>query len=130
MIALPNPQFWLRLPFRKLLLQPLSGSVTSRLNNYFTTSDFSFNPLYTFGNAPRIMPDLYGPGTDDWGISLFKNTQFKERYRLHFRAEAFNAFNRVQFGNPGTNITAGTFGQISTQANLARDIQLALKLMF
>ena len=108
----------------------LSGSVTSRLNNYFNISDFSLNPLYTFGNAPRIMPNLYGPGAADFGISLFKNTQFRERFRLQFRAEAFNAFNRVQFGNPATNITLSTFGQISTQANLARDIQLALKLMF
>jgi hypothetical protein len=108
----------------------LSGSVTSRLNAYFNTSDFSLNPLYTFGNVPRIMPDLYGPGTADFGISLFKNTQFRERWKLQFRAEAFNAFNRVQFGNLATNITLSTFGQITTQANLARDIQLALKLMF
>ena len=108
----------------------LSGSVTSRLNQYFTTSDFTFNPLYTFGNAPRIMPDLYGPGTDDWGISVFKNTQIRERFNLQFRAEAFNAFNRVQFGNPATNITLSTFGVISTQANLPRDIQFALKLKF
>jgi len=108
----------------------LSGSITGRLNHYFNTSDFAFNPLYSFGNAPRVMPDLYGPGTDNWSISVFKNTQLSERFKLQFRAESFNVFNRVQFGNPATNITLSTFGVISTQANLARDVQLALKLMF
>jgi len=108
----------------------LSGDPRSRLNQYFNTVDFSFNPLYTFGTAPRVMPDLYGPGINDWGISVFKNTSIRERFTLQFRAEAFNAFNRVQFANPATNITLGTFGVISTQANLPRDIQLALKLKF
>jgi hypothetical protein len=76
------------------------------------------------------MPDLYGPGTDDWGISGFKNMKIRERFNLQFRAEAFNAFNRVQSCNPATNITLSTFGVISTQANLPRDIQFALKLKF
>jgi len=76
------------------------------------------------------MPNLYGPGQKDFSISVFKNTPIHERYRLQFRAEAFNAFNRVQFGNPATNINNATFGRISTQANLPRDIQLAMKLLF
>jgi hypothetical protein len=70
------------------------------------------------------------PRADDWSVSLFKNTQLTERLRLQFRAEAFNVFNRVQFGNPAPNITLATFGQITTQANLPRDLQLALQLLF
>lgn len=108
----------------------LSGSVTSRLGRYFNTSYFPVNTPFTFGNAPRIMPNLYGPGQADFSISVFKNTNIAERYRLQFRAEAFNAFNRVQFGNPATNSSLATFGRISSQANLPRDIQLALKLLF
>jgi hypothetical protein len=49
---------------------------------------------------------------------------------MQFRAEAFNAFNHVQFANPNTTITSNTFGRISAQQNTPRDIQLALKLMF
>jgi hypothetical protein len=108
----------------------LSGDIENRLGKYFDTSAFSLNAPFTFGNTPRIMPDLYGPGTNNVDLSVFKNTKIKERYELQFRAEAFNAFNRVQFGNPATNINQSTFGRITTQANFPRDIQLALKLLF
>ena len=108
----------------------LSGSVTSRLNQYFNTADFSFNAPFTFGNAPRIMPNLRGPGTDNFDISLFKNTRILEKYSVQFRAEAFNALNRVQFGNPNTSINSTAFGVISSQQNIPRNIQLGLRLLF
>src|SRR5262249_46967513 len=88
--------------------QDLSNAGRAR---YFDTSVFSFNPAFTFGNAPRIMPNLYGPGAANFDISLFKNTTIRERWKVQFRAEAFNAFNRVQFGNPATNINLNTFGR-------------------
>jgi hypothetical protein len=108
----------------------LSGPVTSRLLQYFNTSDFSFNAPFTFGNAPRLMPNLRGPGTDNFDISLFKNTRIAEKYQLQFRAEAFNAFNRKQFGNPNTNINSTAFGVISSQQNSPRNLQLALRFLF
>lgn len=76
------------------------------------------------------MPNLYGPGAKNFDFSLFKNAHINQRYQLQFRAEVFNAFNRVQFGNPATNINQSTFGRITAQANSPRDVQLALKLLF
>jgi hypothetical protein len=108
----------------------LDGSVTNRLLQYFNTSDFSFNAPFTFGNAPRLMPNLRGPGTDNFDISIFKNTRIFEKYQIQFRAEAFNAFNRVQFGNPNTNINSTAFGVVSSQQNLPRNIQLGLRFLF
>jgi hypothetical protein len=61
---------------------------------------------------------------------VFKNTSIKENLRLQIRAEAFNAFNHVQFGIPTTTITSNAFGRITSQQNSPRDIQFALKLMF
>jgi hypothetical protein len=61
---------------------------------------------------------------------MFKNTKIKERFTLQFRAESFNTFNRVQFANPIVTATSVTFGVINAQANLARDFQMALKLLF
>jgi hypothetical protein len=108
----------------------LSGPITDRLLRYFNTSDFSFNAPFTFGSAPRLMPDLRGPGVNNFDISIFKNTHITERYELQFRAESFNAFNRVQFGIPNTNINSNAFGVISSQQNSPRNIQLALRLLF
>jgi hypothetical protein len=76
------------------------------------------------------MPNLRGPRASNFDISLFKNVPLTEKLRMQFRAEAFNAFNHVQFANPNTTITSNTFGRISAQQNTPRDIQLALKLMF
>jgi len=107
-----------------------SGAITGRLGAYFDPSVFSFNDPFAFGNAPRIMPNPRGPGAANVDLSLFKNTRITERTRLQFRAEAFNAFNRVQFQTPNASINSAAFGRISAQANSPRDIQIALKLLF
>jgi hypothetical protein len=68
--------------------------------------------------------------------SIFKNLFTGERVSAQFQAEAFNTFNRVNFGNPsnaGTapvaTVSSGTYGQI-TSANSPRVFQFGLKLMF
>ena len=108
----------------------LHGSVTGRLNKYFDTSQFSYNAPFTFGNTPRLMPDLYQPGMDDWNMSLFKKFDIHDSIKMEFRAESFNTFNRVQFGPPDTTINDSTFGQISYQQNSPRTLQLGLRLVF
>lgn len=108
----------------------LSGPVTDRLLRYFDTSAFTFNAPFTYGNAPRMMPNLRCPGINNFDISVFKNTRINERIQVQFRAEAFNAFNRVQFGVPNTSINSTAFGVITSQQNSPRNLQLALRLMF
>ena len=63
-------------------------------------------------------------------MSLFKNTSIHERLRVQFRVEAFNAFNRVQFGVPNTSINSSAFGVISSQQNSPRNYQLGMRLLF
>ena len=108
----------------------LSGPISQRLLKFFDTSAFSFNLPFTFGNAPRMMPNLRGPGVRNFDISVFKNTQITEKIKLQIRAEAFNAFNRVQFAIPNTSINSTAFGVISGQQNIPRNIQLAMRLLF
>jgi hypothetical protein len=108
----------------------LHGAMTKRLNRYFDTSQFSYNDPFTFGNAPRLMPDLFQPGVNTWNMSLFKSTSIYDRWKLEFRAEAFNTFNRVQFAPPDTTINDSTFGQITAQQNSPRTLQLGLRLFF
>lgn len=108
----------------------LHGPVTKRLQRYFDTSQFSLNAPFTFGNTPRLMPDLFQQGVDDWSMSLFKENNITESLKLQFRAEAFNTFNRVQFNPPDTNINDSTFGQVNSQQNNPRTLQLGLRLKF
>lgn len=108
----------------------LSGAVTKRLNQYFDTSQFSYNAPFTFGNTPRSMPNLFEPGIDDWSMSLFKDTAIHDTLKLQFRAEAFNTFNRVQFGPPNANINSPAFGVINSQQNNPRTLQLGMRMTF
>ncbi|MGH9845054.1 MAG: hypothetical protein ACREEM_40580, partial [Blastocatellia bacterium] len=82
-----------------------------------------------YGSAGRNI--LSGPGFKSWDISLSKNNRLTERFNLQFRAEFFNAFNNVNFGQPNRlfNVTAPLFGSITT-ASRPREIQFGLKLEF
>jgi hypothetical protein len=106
----------------------LSGSPESRLNNYLNAPAFSTAPIFTYGNTPRTIP-CYGPGLNGWDLALYKDVRV-ERVTLRFQAEALNAFNTPQFGAPVTKFGAVTFGQIQTQANYPRFLQLGARISF
>jgi len=79
---------------------------------------------------PSRVLGLRGHGLNLWDISFVKQLRFSERFRGQFHIELLNAFNRVVFNNPNTDPLNAEFGKVSSQANLPRDIQLAVKLMF
>jgi outer membrane receptor protein involved in Fe transport len=108
----------------------LSGPISQRLNRYFDTSVFTLPAPYAYGNAGRLLSALRAPGLANLDLSIFKNFTLHESVKLQFRAESFNIMNPPQFSLPGTTIGSSSAGVISTQANLPRDIQLALKLLF
>jgi hypothetical protein len=110
-----------------------SGSDQARIGQWFNTSCFSVPAAYTFGNESRTDPVIRGPGIANYDLAMFKRTAITERFNLEFRAEAFNLFNRVWFGPPNTVATTAannTFGQITTQLNQPRLLQLALRLRY
>lgn len=61
---------------------------------------------------------------------MFKQFNITERIRSQFRAEFFNALNRVQFGSPNTTVNSNAFGVITSQANAPRQIQFGLKFLW
>jgi hypothetical protein len=106
---------------------PGGRSTAQIVREYFNTAAFVVNPVGTFGNAGRDI--LFGPGLRNIDFGAIKTFTMKERYKVQFRAEAFNLFNHPNFGNPNANVSAGTFGTI-TSAAAPRVLQLALKAMF
>ncbi len=97
------------------------------INEYFNRDAFALPALGTVGTAGRNF--LRGPAR--WGVdlSVFKDIPITEALRAQLRGEAFNAFNRTQFGGPVSNLNSGNFGRILSTGD-PRVIQLALKLMF
>ena len=71
----------------------------------------------------------------NWDFGLFKNTRINERVMLQFRSEFFNLFNTPQFGlasASSASLTVGNaaFGKLVTSANVGRQIQFGMKLIF
>jgi outer membrane receptor protein involved in Fe transport len=100
------------------------------VTQFFNTAAFvpvAQLPPGQYGNAGRGL--ISGPAYSTTNFSLLKNFKIREQMRLQFRAEAFNAFNQVNFKNPDTQQTDSTFGQI-TSAYDGRIIQFALKLLW
>jgi hypothetical protein len=101
--------------------------------DWLNPAAFVANPAGTFGNLGK--GSLRFPGFYSWDMSLAKNFSFTERYKLQFRAEFFNVFNRVNFddsiatGNFAKLSAKGSFGALN-QALDPRIGQLALKLFF
>jgi hypothetical protein len=116
---------------------PARPSGVSKVKEYFNTAAFVPATTGTFGDIGRN--SLRGPGYADVDTSLFKNLFTGDRISAQFQAEAFNTFNRVNFGNPTNSadantapvatVSSGTYGQITT-ANSPRVFQFALKLLF
>jgi hypothetical protein len=96
---------------------------------WFDTSAFAQPAMFTFGNAPKTLPDVRGPGYQSLDAAILKNVPLKEALTLQIRADAFNAFNQTNLNLPNTTFTSGSFGQI-TSAGDARIMQLSLKLLW
>jgi hypothetical protein len=102
-----------------------------RLDLWFDRTVFSQPAPFTLGNLSPLIADLRNHHVNNVDLSVFKQFTVTERIRLQFRAEAFNAFNRVRFASPNTNVNAGAnFGRVTTQANDPRQLQFGLKLLF
>ena len=118
------------------------SSVTATPNSTFNKSCFSATAIptaaagspavvpyasYLLGNQPRTSGILRTQGTDNFDFSVGKAIPIHEAFNIVFRAEAFNVWNRVQFGDPGLTFGSATFGVPTTQANLPRSFQFSLR---
>jgi len=73
--------------------------------------------------------NMRGPGTSTLDASLFKTFSITEQWKVEFRLEAFNVFNKTQLSNPDWSIQNSTFGTI-TGSSGERNAQLSLRLRF
>jgi hypothetical protein len=104
-------------------------------DSYLNRGAYAIPAANTWGNLGRNA--ARGPGLWQLDSAVTKRNRITERVNLEFRTEAFNLFNRAQFGNPASNISNANFGSIQTTANdgatgagTSRQLQFALRLNF
>ena len=97
-------------------------------SEWFNVSAYAIPKPYTYGTSGRNQ--LWTQNLANADVSVFREDSINEGIRLQFRAEAFNVLNHPTFGIPGTLFTSSSFGKVSSTVSTARQIQLALKVIF
>jgi hypothetical protein len=108
--------------------------------SYFDPTAFAPVTAVRFGNSGRNI--LRGPGQKNLDLSVFRDFPIGERFKLQFRAEAFNISNTPWFNNPGATVTSATRNAAGVITNLGgytevtsaqpteRQLRFALKVNF
>ena len=116
------------------------SAITGNPDQWFDPTAFVLQPAGTLGNTER--GQFTGPDLRTVDLSLvrfFSLRSLSERGRLEFRIEAFNIFNRANFGVPALLAFTGaadneaplsTFGRIRTTVTSSRQIQLGVRVNF
>jgi hypothetical protein len=95
-------------------------------------------PVMQFGNAPRVIDGFRTFAYYDEDLSLKKEIPIYGRFHATLAVDAFNVFNRTQFGSPNLydgqySLGGGgntSYGQIGYQGNLPRVLQGNFRLEF
>ncbi len=101
------------------------------LPSLFSNTSASGNYFQQAGGTTGTRAIVRLPGFTNFDIAAMKNFKMPfEGHRLQFRAEAFNAFNQVNFYNPSLNVNSpATFGEFQS-AYPARVVQASLRYSF
>ncbi|HMV46509.1 MAG TPA: TonB-dependent receptor [Blastocatellia bacterium] len=114
-------------------IDPIPSNQT--IDQWYTQGSFRTLAAFTLRRFSLRYGNLRNPPIRNFDLSAFKTFGITESIKLQFRAELINAMNTPQwFNGPVTNPASGNFGRIgqgaTSQSNLPRFVQLALKLTF
>ncbi|MEO8129705.1 MAG: hypothetical protein ABI822_21575, partial [Bryobacteraceae bacterium] len=108
----------------------VDGAIVNRLRHYFNTAAFAQPPDFTYGNVSPFIGTVRSPGMNNIDATLHKTFNVFEKARVEFRAAMFNVPNHPVFGAPNTQFGNAAFGVVSSQVNLSRQMEFALKVLF
>ena len=97
------------------------------VGKYFNTAAFVGVPQFVIGNSSRN--PIRGPGLQNADLMLGKTFRITERFRMEFRAEAFNVSNTPALSDPNGSFGSAAFGSITSASN-PRDFEFVAKLHF
>ena len=107
-----------------------SGSLEERLTNWINPAAFTAAPAYTFGNAPRTLPDLRTPGQRNVDLSVQKTQCVRRGKTISVRADVLNLFDNPLFTTLQSQFGTPTFGQLTAVGGYARSVQFQVRVGF
>jgi len=110
------------------------SSEERRVSRYFDRTAFAF-PTSNIGRFGYVGPGgLVGPGTAVVSAKVAKRFYARERIYLQLEGSATNLLNHANFGAPGLNINAASFGVITStqgqEGSGSRQLQVGLRFAF
>jgi len=109
----------------------VGGSAQSRAaTGWFNVNCFTHPGTFSFGDESRVDSKIRSSGAANWDLSANKTFPIFEQLTGKFSVEAFNLFNRTQFGAPDSGLGDGAFGLVTSQRNLPRVLQFAMRVSF
>jgi hypothetical protein len=99
-------------------------------DRYYNPAGWSNPGPLAFGDAPERDGDVRGFPNFSEDINIFKVFPFTDQRKLRFEAQIGNVFNRTIYCNPSSNWSNTNFGQVFTQCNTARSVQLGFRFDF
>ncbi len=100
-------------------------------DHWFNNAAVSKPAAFTIGTAPRYTGNIRTGALDCTDFLMSKQWLYHERYRLQFRAEAYNFTNTPQYGRANTSAQSGGLGTITGTTNVGpRNLQFGLRVDF
>ena len=105
---------------------PING--TGIVTTFLTAAGVPLaNSLPGGGNLGRNT--FRGPGFRNWSLTVMKNFDITERWKIQLRNDFINAFNHRNFGNPTATMNTPAFGTNTTDGG-GRTMLLSAKILF
>lgn len=115
----------------------LGGPLNNQPRNVagvFDVTRFDRDSTHQLASNVRTFADRFSnlrqDGVNAFDFSALKDFHLHESLTLQFRGEFFNLFNHPLFNAPNLTPTSSSFGLLTSQSNLPRRTQLALKLVW
>jgi hypothetical protein len=83
-----------------------------------------------FGNAPERDGDVRGWPNYSEDINIFKVFRLADQKAVRFEVQLGNMFNRIIYCTPNQNWSSPAFGQVFTQCNTPRSVQMGFRFDF
>jgi outer membrane receptor protein involved in Fe transport len=104
-------------------------TIPSSVYNY-TNPTYFYSDLPPFPNSMTSRNAFRAPGVWNLDMGLYKSFKLSERFKLQFRAEAYNIFNHANLYVVANNADVSSTSYIPAERLGRRNVQLAAKLIF